>query len=80
MDSWTDDTKYHFNIEFINEGNNYDFSGTTYSIDNNVYDLVRTEAASDIYKIDVDISIDSVLTINNIPVGVHFSSADDLNK
>ena len=77
MDSWTDDTKYHFNIEFINEGNNYDFSGTTYSIDNNVYDLVRTEAASDIYKIDVDISIDSVLTINNIPVGVHFSSADD---
>ena len=21
MDSWTDDTKYHFNIEFINEGN-----------------------------------------------------------
>ena len=77
MDSWTDDTKYHFNIEFINEGNNYDFSGTTYSIDNNVYDLVRTEAASDIYKIDVDIPIDSVLTINNIPVGVHFSSADD---
>lgn len=77
MDSWTDDTKYHFNIEFINEGNNYDFSGTTYSIDNNVYDLVRTDAASDIYKIDVDIPIDSVLTINNIPVGVHFSSADD---
>lgn len=77
MDSWNSETEYNFHMDFINTGNAYDFSNSYYTIDGTRYDFTVTDIGSGTqYSVDVDIPIESTLSLCNIPVGVHYGGND----